>query len=119
MIVRISVVGEELEAAVAIDAQVVRARRAIQDGVVGDGARGLRAGGGSVAIDSGIDHRILRSGETRLNVRACFAQMEGVCTNIAGLMHPVFAESALHGQVPLLGVRRYEFPRLGQPKEES
>src|SRR5437867_13425175 len=102
MIVRISVVGEELEAAVAIDAQVVRARGATQAGVVGDGARGLRAGGGSIAIDSGIDHRILRSGETRLNGRACFAQVDGVCGELADFKYPASSEVALHGPVTLL-----------------
>src|SRR5229473_178956 len=110
MIVGVSVIGEQLEAVVAVDARVVGAGRAVGGGVGSD--RKL------VATGIGQDDGVGRTGEARLNTGARLAQMHGMCTHIADFQDPLFAESALNGQVPLLGVGRDEVPRHGQTEEK-
>src|SRR5712691_7234804 len=110
MIVGVSVIREQLEAVVAVDSGVIRAGRAVRGGVGSD--REL------IATGIGEDDRVGRTGKARLNTGARFPQMHSMCTHVANFQNPLFAESALNGQVPLLGVGRDEVARHGQTEEK-
>src|SRR5712692_9997641 len=110
MIVRVGVIREQLEAVVAVDSGVIRAGRAVRGGVGSD--REL------IATGIGEDDRVGRTGKARLNTGARFPQMHSMCTHVANFQNPLFAESALDGQVPLLGVGRDEVARHGKTEEK-
>src|SRR4029453_9957777 len=92
-VVRIGIVGEELVAGIAVEARSRSARNGVGKGIRGD----LKWG----AVGRGNGDRIGRSGVERLNGVACFAEMDGMGTDITDFENPAFAEGTLNGEVPL------------------
>ena len=103
IVVRVGIVGEKLEAGVAVDALHQRTGDGVAESVGGDGS-------GSGARGIGEDDRVV-SGVAGLQAVAGFAEMDGVGADVANFENPLFAESALNGQVPLLGVRHHKVAR--------
>src|SRR5438477_9079738 len=58
------------------------------------------------------------AGEARLNAGPGLAQMNRMSADIPEFQDPVFAERALYGQIPLLGVGHDEMPGNRQAKDE-
>ncbi len=55
----------------------------------------------------------MRSGrQAGFDIRAGFAQVDGVRSHVPDFEYPLPAEGMLEGEVPLLGVRRDELARL-------
>src|SRR5256885_214646 len=118
MVVRVGVVGKKLEAAVTVNAGVVRACRAVCDGADCDCAGSTGADYASVAIGSAQDHWICRAGQSRLNAGARFAQVNGVGSDIAEFENPIPAKCVLNRHIPLLRVGHDELARHSQTENK-
>src|SRR5882672_1302982 len=102
MVMRISVVGEELESRVTVNALHTRARDRIVRGVRGDGVR--------VAACIGQSDR-MRCGILSLKVVPRLTQMHRVRTDVAEFKKPLLSQRTLNGQIPLLSIRHLEVAR--------
>src|SRR6266446_1793783 len=106
VVVRVGVVGEQLETVVAIDALSPRARDRITESVGSDlvAIHHDRVGGG----------RILR-----LQRIASFTQVRSFGADVSDFENPLATESALNGQVPLLSVRYNEVAWHGETENSQ
>ena len=100
---RIGIIGEDLIAAVAIQAGSGCARDGVGEGVGGD----LE----TVPIYILNYDRVRGAGAPRLDRVTSFSQMDSTGTHIAHFQNPALAEFALDGEVPLLRVGHNEMPR--------
>src|SRR5690242_21766633 len=105
MIMRIGIVGEKLEAGVAVDTLRARASHGIGESVGRNRAR-IR-----VAERAGDFHRICRRGILRLQAIARLAEVHGVSPDVTNLQDPLAAQRTLYRQVPLLRAGHDEMPR--------
>ena len=97
---RVSIVGEDLHAVVAVDALGARTRRSVSDGISGNSEL--------LPTRARQHQRICRARTLRLQVAARLAQMNRMCAHVPHLKDPIPSELALYGEVPLLRVGRYE-----------
>src|SRR5216683_617195 len=106
IVVRVGVVGEQLETVVAIDPLGPRARDRITESVSSDlvAIHHDRVGGGRVL---------------RLQRIASFTQVRAFGADVSDFENPLASESALNGQVPLLSVRYNEMARHGETENSQ
>src|SRR3974377_1253418 len=109
MIVRVGIIGEVLEAAVAIDRWNGAADWAVRRGVFRDDVL--------VAAHVGDGDGIRRAGQARRNVGARLAQMGRVRSDVTHFQDPLFPEFTLNGEIPLLRAGCNEMARNGQHKQ--
>ena len=109
MVVRVGIVGKNLHAVVVVDAGISRTCHAVGDS----------------AFRNGVWRAILRSNRQRLSrgnklssIRAGFAQVHSVCTDVSNFKNPVAPQRTLHGEVPLLRIGRHEFSRNDQSEQK-
>src|SRR5689334_19114312 len=117
MVVGIRVIGKKLKSRVAIDALGTRTCHCVIERV--GSYRACRASPDyrSIAVGTGNDNRVRHGRSLRLQAVARLSQMHGVRAHIAHLQHPLFAQRALHRQVPLLRAGYNEVPRHGKSED--
>src|SRR5438309_3042255 len=109
IVVRVSVIGEDLEAAIPIDTLQVGARRTVGSGAARDWY--LRP------ILRGHDDRIGCRGQLGLDIGAGFAKVQAMRANVTHFQNPLLSEFALQGQIPLLRAGGHEVTRNGQNEQ--
>src|SRR2546426_12401367 len=109
MVNRISIVSENLVAAVAVQTRCGRAGNCVGESVGGD----LPCVGAGVCDYD----RVRRAGPQGLDTIAGFSQVDSPCAHVTHLQNPALAEFALYREVPLLRVGHNEVPRDFEDKE--
>src|ERR1700730_3548748 len=105
MIVRISIVGEELKTGVCVYPLCASPRHPAAERIRGNHTW-IR-----VAERTADLHWVRRSGILRLQSIACLAQVRTLGADIAYLQHPLPPQCSLHRQIPLLGIGHDVMPR--------
>src|SRR6267378_7379499 len=101
----VGIVGEKLEAGVAVDALRAGTSNRVCERVRGDHA-------GTWTAERAADiHGIGGRGVLGLQAVARFAQVRSLGADVADFENPFLAEGVLYGEVPLQGVRHDVMPR--------
>src|SRR5882724_12997790 len=103
---RISIVGKQLEAVVAVNALRARTGDGVRKSVCGD------------VLPSQYD-RVGGSGILRLQCIAGFPEVSALGADIAHFKHPLAAERPLNREVPLLRVGHNEMPRHSEAENSE